>query len=151
MRIGYPKDSNLKCPLCEHDVKYTYANDGKIVHTLKGDINQIINLYTCTNEECVFHDKAFNPAPRYDYGARHYGADVFRLIADEFLIYELKADQIYKRLDRKYQLKIYILLLVLQELQYFQRRLFCIALQFQPSLVVISFLRVRGNRHYPTI
>lgn len=106
VRIGYPKELNLKCPLCKHDVEYAYANDGKIVHTLKGDVNQVINLYTCSNEECVFHDKAFNPAPRFDYGARHYGADVFRLIADEFLIYELKADQIYKRLTRKFQLKI---------------------------------------------
>ncbi len=106
VRISYPKDLNLKCPLCEHDVKYEYANSGKIVHTLNGDINQVMNLYTCTNEECVFHDKTFNPAPRFDYGARHYGADIFRLIADEFLIYELKADQIYKRLIRKYQLDI---------------------------------------------
>lgn len=106
MRIGFPRDLNLECPLCKHDVKYAYANNGKIVHTLNGDINQVINLYKCTNEECVFHDKAFNPAPRFDYGARHYGADVFRLIADEFLIYELKADQIYKRLIKKYQLNI---------------------------------------------
>lgn len=106
VRTGYPKELNLKCPLCEHDVKYAFANDGKIVHTLNGDINQVINLYTCKNEECVFHDKAFNPAPRFDYCARHYGADVFRLIADEFLIYELKADQIYKRLTKKYQLSI---------------------------------------------
>ena len=106
IRIGFPKDLNSECPLCKYDVKHVYANNGKIVHTLNGDINQVMNLYTCTNEECVFHDKAFNPAPRFDYGARHYGADVFRLIADEFLIYELKADQIYKRLTKKYQLDI---------------------------------------------
>lgn len=106
VRVGYPKDLNLKCPLCEHDVKYEYANSGKIVHTLNGDINQVINLYTCTNKECEFHDNAFNPAPRFDYGARHYGADVFRLIADDFLIYDLKADQIYKRLIKKYELDI---------------------------------------------
>ena len=106
MRIGFPKDLNQKCPLCEYDVQFQYANNGKIVHTLNGDINQIMNLYTCINEECEFYDKAFNPAPRFDYGARHYGADVFRLIADEFLIYDLKADQIYKRLIKKYQLDI---------------------------------------------
>ncbi|KKN05221.1 hypothetical protein LCGC14_1089560 [marine sediment metagenome] len=106
MRLGYPKELNLKCPLCEHDVKYVYANGGKIVHTLNGDINQIVNLYKCTNGECEFHDKVFNPAPRFDYGGRYYGADVFRLIADEFLIYDLKSDQIYKRLTKKYQLSI---------------------------------------------
>ena len=60
VRIGYPKDLNLKCPLCEHDVKYEYANSGKIVHTLNGDINQVMNLYMClymyTNKECEFHN-----------------------------------------------------------------------------------------------
>jgi len=106
MRIGYPKELNLKCPLCEHPVKYQYANNGKIVHTLNGDLNQVVNLYKCTNEECEFHDKAFNPAPRFDYGGRYYGVDVFRLIADEYLIYDLKADQIYKRLIKKYNLGI---------------------------------------------
>ncbi len=106
MRIGYPKELNLKCPLCEHDVKYQYTNGGKLVHTLNGDINQVVNLYKCTNEDCGFYDKIFNPAPRFDYGSRYYGADVFKLIADEFLIYDLKAEQIYKRLTKKYQLTI---------------------------------------------
>ena len=106
IRVGFPKELNLKCPLCEFDVKFQYANDGKLVHTLDGDINQIVNLYKCTNGECEFHDKAFNPAPRFDYGDRYYGADVFRLIAEEFLIYDLKPEQIYKRLTKKYQLSI---------------------------------------------
>lgn len=105
-RLGYPKELNLKCPLCEFDVKFQYANDGKIVHTLSGDINQIVNLYKCTNGECAFHDKTFNPAPRFDYSDRYYGADVFKLIAEEYLIYDLKPDQIYKRLTKKYQLSI---------------------------------------------
>lgn len=105
-RLGYPKELNLKCPLCEFDVKFQYANDGKIVHTLRGDIYQIVNLYKCTNGECELHDKAFNPAPRFDYGDRYYGADVFRLVSEEFLIYDLKPDQIYKRLTKKYQLSI---------------------------------------------
>lgn len=106
MRISYPKELNLKCPVCGNDVKYRYANNGKIVHTLNGDINQVVNLYTCTNQDCILHDKFFNPAPRFDYGDRYYGADVFKFIADEFLIYDLKADQIHKRLIKKYQLNI---------------------------------------------
>jgi len=105
-RLGYPEEMGLKCPLCEFPVKFKYANDGKIVHTLNGDVNQIVNLYQCTNEECELHNKAFNPAPRFDYGGRYYGADVFRLIAEEYLIYDLKADQIYKRLIKKYDLEI---------------------------------------------
>ena len=106
IRVGFPKELNSKCPLCEFNVKFQYANDGKLVHTLDGDINQIVNLYKCTNGKCEFHDKAFNPAPGFDYGDRYYGADVFRLIAEEFLIYDLKSKQIYKRLKKKYQLSI---------------------------------------------
>jgi len=105
-RLGYPKELDLKCPLCEFDVKFQYANDGKLVHTLNGDINQVVNLYKCTNGKCEFHDKAFNPAPRFDYGDRYYGADVFRLVSEEYLIYDLKPDQIYKHLTKKYQLSI---------------------------------------------
>jgi len=106
VRLGYPKELDLKCPLCRFDVKFQYANNGKIVHTLCGDIYQIVNLYTCKSEECVFYDKAFNPAPRFDYSNRYYGADVFRLISEEYLIYDLKPDQIYTRLMKKYQLDI---------------------------------------------
>ena len=106
VRLGYPKELDLKCPFCGFDVKFQYANNGKLVHTLCGDINQVVNLYNCTNEECEFHDKVFNPSPRFDYGDRYYGADVFRSISEEFLIYDLKPDQIYKRLTKKYQLFI---------------------------------------------
>lgn len=105
-RLGYPKELGLKCPLCEFAVTFQYANDGKIVHTLNGDVYQIVNLYQCTNKDCVFHEKVFNPTPRFDYSGRYYGADVFRLIAEEFLIYDLKPDQIYKRLIKKYTLEI---------------------------------------------
>lgn len=105
-RLGYPKELDLKCPLCGFNVRFQYANDGKLVHTLSGDINQIVNLYKCISDECELHDKVFNPAPRFDYGDRYYGADVFRLISEEFLIYDLKPDQIYKRLTKKYQLSI---------------------------------------------
>lgn len=50
VRISYLKELNLKYPLCENDIKYNYSNRGKIVPTLNGDINQIMNLYTFTNE-----------------------------------------------------------------------------------------------------
>ncbi len=106
VRISYPSEWNFACPSCGEKVKFKYPDDGKLVHTLKGPINQVINLYSCTNLECEFNQIAFNPCPRYDYSQRTYGADVFRFIAEEFLIYELKPGQIYKRLTKKYQLKI---------------------------------------------
>lgn len=48
----------------------------------------------------------FNPALGFDYNARKYGAIVFRFIVDEFLIYDLKVEKIYKRLIKRYQLNI---------------------------------------------
>jgi len=106
VRISYPSEWNFACPSCGEKVKFKYADDGKLVHTLKGPIYQVINLYSCTNSECEFNQIAFNPCPRFDYSQRVYGADVFKLIAEEFLIYELKPGQIFKRLTKKYQLKI---------------------------------------------
>ena len=106
VRMSYPSEWNFTCPSCGEKVKFKYADDGKLVHTLKGPIYQIVNLYSCTNIDCEFNQIAFNPCPRFDYSQRTYGADVFRYIADEFLIYELKPSQIFKRLTKKYQLKI---------------------------------------------
>jgi len=106
VRISYPSEWNFACPSCGEKVKFKYPDDGKLVHTLKGPIYQVINQYSCTNLECEFNQIAFNPCPRFDYSQRTYGADVFRFIAEEFLVYELKPGQIFKRLTKKYQLKI---------------------------------------------
>ena len=106
VRISYPSEWNFACPSCGEKVRFRYSDDGKLVHTLKGPIYQIVNLYSCTNGECEFSKVVFNPCPRYDYSQRTYGADVFRLIAEEYLIYELKPSQIHKRLTKKYQIKI---------------------------------------------
>jgi hypothetical protein len=106
VRISYPSEWNFACPSCGEKVKFKYPDDGKLVHTLKGPIYQVVNLYSCTSSECEFHEVAFNPCPRFDYSQRTYGADVFRYIAEEFLVYELKPNQIFKRLTKKYRLKI---------------------------------------------
>ena len=106
VRICYPPEWNFACPSCGEKVKFKYADDGKLVHTLKGPIYQVINLYSCSNLMCKFNQIVFNPCPRFDYSQRTYGADVFRHVAEEFLVYELKPRQILKRLTKKYQLKI---------------------------------------------
>jgi len=106
VRIGYPPEFDHECPLCKSEVKYRYPDNGKLVHTLNGDVYQILNLYTCTNKECVMSKVAFNPGPRFDYSQRHFGADVFKLVSEEYLIFDLKPDQIYKRLTLKYGLSI---------------------------------------------
>ena len=107
-RLGYPKSRGKLCILCESDVEYAYPDDGKKVRTLEGIVFQIVNLYKCTNPECAFHEKAFNPSPKFDYCARHFGADVFKFIADEFLCLDQKPGQITKRLNEKYDLEISI-------------------------------------------
>ena len=108
VRIGYPSELNHECFVCGSKVKYRYPDNGKLVHTLEGDVYQVVNLYSCTNENCELNKVAFNPSPRFDYSNRHFGADVFSLIAEEFLLYKLKPDQIHLRLTLKYRVDISI-------------------------------------------
>lgn len=105
-RISYPSSLDKQCVLCNSKVKFAYPDGGKMVRTLEGKVYQIVNYYKCSNPECKFHLNAFNPSPRFDYSNRHFGADVFRLISDEFLLYELNPEQITKRLNKKYAVDI---------------------------------------------
>ena len=106
VRISYPKDLNKACIICGSKVKFKYPDGGKLVHTLEGDIYQVMNYYICANEACEMSKKAFNPSPRFDYGDGYFGADVFRLVADEFLLFNQKPDQIHDRLIVRYHLDI---------------------------------------------
>ena len=106
VRISYPKELDKACIVCGSIVKFKYPDGGKLVHTLESDIYQVINYYACTNEVCELSKKAFNPSPRFDYGDGYFGADVFRLVADEYLLFSQKPDQIHDRLTEKYQLDI---------------------------------------------
>lgn len=108
VRIGYPSELNHECSVCGSKVRYQYPDNGKLVHTLEGDVYQVVNLYSCTNENCELNKVVFNPSPRFDYSNRHFGADVFSLIAEEFLLYKQKPDQIHLRLTLKYRLDISI-------------------------------------------
>jgi len=106
VRKSYPKELNKACIICGSKVKFKYPDGGKLVHTLEGDIYQVMNYYACTNEACEMSKKPFNPSPRFDYGDGYFGADVFRLVADEFLLFNQKPDQIHHRLITNYQLDI---------------------------------------------
>ncbi len=92
--------------MCGAKVKFAGADAGKIVHTPDGPINQVRDLYACTNPQCHLHHHWFNPCPRFDYGGRHFGADVFRLVADELLTLKGKPGQIFDRLVKKYGVRI---------------------------------------------
>ena len=76
VRISYPKELNKACIVCGSKVKFKYPDGGKLVHTLEGDIYQVMIYYACTNEVCELSKKAFNPNPRFDYGDGYFGADV---------------------------------------------------------------------------
>lgn len=106
IRISYPNEWDLKCYLCGWKVNFEYSDDGKIVHTLEGEIYQIINYYSCSNPNCEFSKIIFNPSPRFDYSGRTYGADVFRFVSEEFLLFNQKSEQIYERMIKKYTIMI---------------------------------------------
>ncbi len=108
IRISYPPELDSKCVICGSEVNYRYSDNGKLVHTLEGDVNQVVNLYSCTNENCAMSRIVFNPSPRFDYSDRHFGADVFRFISNEFLLFNAKPSQINKRLKYYHQLNISI-------------------------------------------
>jgi len=106
VRISYPLELDSKCIICGSKVNYQYSDNGKLVHTLEGDIYQVTNYYSCTKEGCELNKVVFNPSPRFDYGSRHFGADVFRCISREFLLFDSKPNQILKRLKYDHHLDI---------------------------------------------
>lgn len=103
VRIFYPSKLDHKCPLCQYPVVHMYADAGKLVHCLEGDIYQVVELYCCKNSDCKCSKHPFNPSPRFDYGHRYYGADVFQFIANEFLPpLNQKPEQIKNRIHRMF-------------------------------------------------
>lgn len=106
IRISYPPGLNNKCITCGNDVSYCYSDNGKLVHTLEGDIYQVVNYYSCANRDCEMSKIVFNPSPRFDYSGRHFGADVFRFFSREFLLFDSKPSQILKRLKYEHHLDI---------------------------------------------
>ena len=106
IRISYPPGLNNKCITCGNDVSYCYSDNGKLVHTLEGDIYQVVNYYSCANRDCEMNKIVFNPSPRFDYSGRHFGADVFRFFSREFLLFDSKPSQILKRLKYEHHLDI---------------------------------------------
>jgi hypothetical protein len=102
LRLSYPEYYHNKCPLCNNEVKFQYANGGKLVHCLDRIIFQITNLYTCTNAKCKLSNIRFNPIARFDYGGRSWGTDVLRYIAKEFLLIKMNPKQILDRLNIEY-------------------------------------------------
>ncbi len=105
-RLSWPDDLDRKCPICGAKIRFCGSDDGKLVHTLEGTIHQVVNLYRCTSATCLLHERAFNLHPRFDYGKRRYGADVFRLVAEELLVIHSRPEQIWQRLTLKHGVDI---------------------------------------------
>jgi hypothetical protein len=105
-RLSWPDGTPHLCPVCGAPVKFYGSDNGKLVHTLEGIVNQVVNLYACTSLDCRLHVTPFNLHPRFDYGGRRYGADVFRFIAREFLLIEAPPVQIHRRLTLDHQVDI---------------------------------------------
>lgn len=96
VRISYPSEWNFACPSCGEKVRFRYPDDGKLVHTLKGPMYQIVNLYSCTNGECEFSKVVFNPCPRYDYSQRS-DYKISDNVMDYGIIYSMKFNSSVKR------------------------------------------------------
>jgi len=95
-----------RCDVCGKLVIFAHANNGKIIHTLEGDIHQVVYYYTCSNEKCENFGRYFNPSPRYDYSQNHIGKDVLNRISREIFVFKQNPDQIHLRLTLDYGMSI---------------------------------------------
>ena len=80
--LKWPSSIPKCCPICHSDVKYKYPDNGKIIYTLEGDVNQITYFYACINITCPFHKKPFNLHPRFEFEGFLFGRDVVQVVAE---------------------------------------------------------------------
>ncbi len=104
--LRWPDMISPRCDLCNQKVKFAHAGNGKIIHTLNGDIHQVMYYYTCSNPKCENSSKYFNPAPRYDCSMRHYDQEVMDKISREIFIFKQTPQQIHLRLTLDYDVDI---------------------------------------------
>ncbi|WP_457559670.1 hypothetical protein, partial [Candidatus Harpocratesius sp.] len=98
--LKWPSSIPKQCPICQARVKKKYPDNGKLIHTLEGDVNQIVYFYACTNSKCLFHSKPFNLHPRFEFEGFLFGRDVVQKVA----IYGIKEN--FKPIDIQKMLKI---------------------------------------------
>ena len=104
--LAWPDSIISLCNLCKSPLKFAHPGSGKLVHTLNGDIHQVLYYYSCSNEKCENCKRYFNPTPRYDYSKNYYGQDVINRISREIQVFKQNPEQIYLRLTLDYSLKI---------------------------------------------
>ncbi len=104
--LAWPDLISRRCNCCGTPIKFAHADNGKLIHTLEGDVHQIVYYYTCPNEKCENFNSYFNPSPRYDYEKNYYGKDVINLIGREIFIFKQNSEQIHLRLTLNYFLEI---------------------------------------------
>lgn len=104
--LSWPDQISRRCNICGSILEFAHPDNGKLVHTLNGDIHQVVYKYTCPNVKCENFKHYLNPAPRYDYDRKYYGKDVLRRIAREIFIFQQNPEQIHLRLTLDYELKI---------------------------------------------
>ncbi len=104
--LKWPKKIPKSCPVCRGVVRKKFANNGKIVRTLEGSINQVTYLYACTNSTCSFYDEPFNPHPRFEFEGFYFGRDVVQKVAKYGLKERFKPAHIKTLFKNEYKLKI---------------------------------------------
>ncbi|MHA1612889.1 MAG: hypothetical protein ACTSYU_12605 [Promethearchaeota archaeon] len=104
--LAWPDHISRRCNICGTPLKFAHADNGKLIHTLDGDIQQVAYKYTCPNEKCENFKRYFNPAPRYDYDQHYFGKDVLNRISREIFVFKQNPGQIHLRLTLDYSLNI---------------------------------------------
>lgn len=104
--LAWPDYISRRCDICETPLKFAHADNGKLIHTLEGDIQQVVYKYTCPNEKCENWKRYLNPAPRYDYDQHYFGKDVLNRVAREIFVFNQNPEQIHLRFTLDYSLDI---------------------------------------------
>jgi len=104
--LAWPERLPRICDLCHKPLKFSFADNGKLIKTLDGIINQVIYWYSCANEKCANYRHYINPAPRYDFGKSNFGKDVLQRVAKELITFKQNPEQIQFRLKEDYEVEI---------------------------------------------
>ncbi len=104
--LKWPESLPKQCPLCQSEVEKKYPDNGKIVHTLEGDVNQIVYLYSCSNNYCQLYKSVFNPHPRFEFDGFLFGRDVVQKISIYGIKENFKPTDIQKVLKLEYKFDI---------------------------------------------
>lgn len=103
--VKWPRSKKLICDHCGSPIEFLYNDGGRTVITLQGFINLYTCYYSCTNEECDFHDP-FTISQDIVLPHKHFGLDVWRWVIISYIEFHDNYSSISARLDKLHDLQI---------------------------------------------